>query len=93
MPGNRPTTLIWLPDLSPRNVGALIALYEHATVVAGMVWQIDPFDQWGVERGKELAMELLPLIAQSHAKPTGAAIDPSTAASIHFLHTGEAQEL
>jgi len=89
MPGNRPTTLIWLPDLSPRDVGALIALYEHATVVAGMVWQIDPFDQWGVERGKELAHELLPLVAQSGAEPAGAAVDASTAASLRFLHTGE----
>ena len=89
MPGNRPTTLIWLPDLSPRNVGALIAFYEHATVVAGMVWQIDPFDQWGVEHGKELAQELLPLVAQSGAERAGASVDASTAASLLFLHTGE----
>ena len=41
--------MIWLPDLSPFSVGALIALYEQATVTAGFAWEIDPFDQWGVE--------------------------------------------
>ncbi len=82
MPGDRPSTLIWLPDLSPSSVGALVALYEHATAVAGFAWGINPFDQWGVERGKELAGDLLPAVA-------GGAIpddtDASTEASLRHL--------
>lgn len=82
MPGNRPSTVIWLPDLSPHSVGALVALYEHATVVAGFAWGIDPFDQWGVERGKELASALLPAVAGG---PAPAGIDAATAASLAHL--------
>ena len=55
MPGNRPSTLILAPELSPSVLGQLIALYEHRTVVAAALWGINPFDQWGVELGKTLA--------------------------------------
>ena len=55
MPGNRPSTLILAPELSPSVLGQLIALYEHRAVVAGALWGINPFDQWGVELGKTLA--------------------------------------
>jgi glucose-6-phosphate isomerase len=55
MPGNRPSTSILLDDLSPRSLGALLALYEHKTFCQGMIWQINPFDQWGVELGKVLS--------------------------------------
>jgi glucose-6-phosphate isomerase len=82
MPGNRPSTLIWLPDLSPHSVGALIALYENATVVAGFAWGINPFDQWGVERGKELAEELLGAIGRGAAD---ASADAATQASLRTL--------
>jgi glucose-6-phosphate isomerase len=82
MPGNRPSTLIWLPDLSPHSVGALIALYEHATAVAGFAWGLDPFDQWGVERGKELANALLPAV-HGDAAPLDA--DAATLASLREL--------
>jgi glucose-6-phosphate isomerase len=82
MPGNRPSTLIWLPDLSPHSVGALIALYEHATAVAGFAWGLDPFDQWGVERGKELANALLPAVKGDEA-PSDA--DAATLASLREL--------
>ena len=85
MPGNRPSTLIWLPDLSPHSVGALIALYEHATAVAGFAWGINPFDQWGVERGKELANALLPAISGGPA-PDDA--DAATLASLNELDRG-----
>jgi len=84
MPGNRPSTLIWLPDLSPHSVGALVALYEHATAVAGFAWGLDPFDQWGVERGKELANALLPAIAGG---PVPAGIDAATLASLAHLRS------
>lgn len=60
--GNRPTTSIMAPQLSPTVVGQLIALYEHITFVQGVVWGIDSFDQWGVELGKKLALEIAPAI-------------------------------
>jgi glucose-6-phosphate isomerase len=58
MPGNRNSTTILLDNLSPESVGALIALYEHRTFAAGILWGINPFDQWGVELGKVLAEQL-----------------------------------
>jgi glucose-6-phosphate isomerase len=82
MPGNRPSTLIWLPDLSPHSVGALVALYEHATAVSGFAWGINPFDQWGVERGKELASGLLPAVTGG---PAPAGTDAATLASLEHL--------
>lgn len=60
--GNRPTTSIMAPALTPRVLGQLISLYEHITFVQGAVWGIDSFDQWGVELGKVLANELLPAV-------------------------------
>lgn len=54
-PGNRPSTTLLLPDLSPHSVGALLALYEHRTFVLGSLWGINSFDQWGVELGKRHA--------------------------------------
>lgn len=60
--GNRPTTSILAPELSPAVVGQLIALYEHITFVQGVIWGIDSFDQWGVELGKKLAMEIAPAV-------------------------------
>ena len=61
-PGNRPTTSIMAPELSPRVVGQLIALYEHITFTQGVVWGIDSFDQWGVELGKQLALQVTPAV-------------------------------
>ncbi|SED23378.1 glucose-6-phosphate isomerase [Nocardioides exalbidus] len=62
-PGNRPTTSIMAPELSPGVLGQLIALYEHLTFVEGAVWGIDSFDQWGVELGKQLAQQLRPAVS------------------------------
>ncbi|WP_120298692.1 glucose-6-phosphate isomerase [Gordonia phthalatica] len=62
MPGNRPTTSILAPQLTPSVLGQLIALYEHQTFVKGMVWGINPFDQWGVELGKQQANALMGVI-------------------------------
>ncbi|HWU86357.1 MAG TPA: glucose-6-phosphate isomerase [Kofleriaceae bacterium] len=59
-PGNRPTTSIMVDELTPRTLGALIALYEHKIFVQGIVWNINSFDQWGVELGKQLASKILP---------------------------------
>jgi glucose-6-phosphate isomerase len=61
-PGNRPTTSIMAPELSPRVLGELIALYEHITFTEGVVWGIDSFDQWGVELGKQLALQVTPAV-------------------------------
>ena len=61
-PGNRPTTSIMAPALTPSVVGQLIALYEHITFTQGVVWGIDSFDQWGVELGKQLALQVTPAV-------------------------------
>jgi glucose-6-phosphate isomerase len=58
--GNRPTNAIFFKKLDPRTLGALIALYEHKIFVQGIIWQINSFDQWGVELGKQLAKAILP---------------------------------
>lgn len=60
--GNRPTTSIFAPALTPRVLGQLIALYEHITFTQGTIWGINSFDQWGVELGKQLAMQIAPAI-------------------------------
>jgi len=60
--GNRPTTSIFAQALTPRVLGALIALYEHITFTQGTVWGINSFDQWGVELGKQLALQIAPAI-------------------------------
>ena len=60
--GNRPTTSIMAPALTPSVLGQLIALYEHITFTEGAVWGLDSFDQWGVELGKQLALELAPAV-------------------------------
>ena len=62
-PGNKPTTSIMAPALTPKVLGELIALYEHIVFTQGVVWGIDSFDQWGVELGKQMATGLLPAIA------------------------------
>ncbi|RDI51788.1 glucose-6-phosphate isomerase [Nocardia mexicana] len=65
MPGNRPSTAILAPRLTPSVVGQLIALYEHQVFVEGAIWGIDSFDQWGVELGKQQALELEPLLTST----------------------------
>ncbi|MEN0088653.1 MAG: glucose-6-phosphate isomerase [Pseudomonadota bacterium] len=62
-PGNRPSTTIVYDRLDPKTLGKLIALYEHKVFVMGVVWNINSFDQWGVELGKELAGSLLPMVS------------------------------
>ncbi|MEM7446570.1 MAG: glucose-6-phosphate isomerase, partial [Pseudomonadota bacterium] len=58
--GNRPTNSIMVPEIDPYHLGMLIALYEHKIFVQGIVWNINSFDQWGVELGKQLAKTILP---------------------------------
>ncbi|MEV0331618.1 glucose-6-phosphate isomerase [Nocardia sp. NPDC050717] len=64
MPGNRPSTTVLAPELTPSTVGQLIALYEHQVFVEGTIWGIDSFDQWGVELGKQQALALAPLLSE-----------------------------
>ena len=56
--GNRPSTVILAPKLTPFILGQLIALYEHRTVASGVIWGVNPFDQWGVELGKSIAVNI-----------------------------------
>ncbi|PZO06755.1 MAG: glucose-6-phosphate isomerase, partial [Alphaproteobacteria bacterium] len=75
-PGNRPSTAIVMERVTPETVGALLALYEHKTFVEGVIWDINSFDQWGVELGKVLARAILNDVAAGSASDT---LDPSTA--------------
>jgi glucose-6-phosphate isomerase len=59
-PGNRPTTTILAPALTPSVLGQLVALYEHKVFTQGVVWGVNSFDQWGVELGKSLAQRIEP---------------------------------
>ncbi|MFI5822238.1 glucose-6-phosphate isomerase [Streptomyces rishiriensis] len=77
--GNRPTTTILARELTPSVLGQLIALYEHKVFVQGAVWNIDSFDQWGVELGKVLAKRVEPALAEGAEVP---GLDPSTAALV-----------
>ena len=74
-PGNRPSTTLLLDALTPRSLGALIALYEHRVFTSGALWGINSFDQWGVELGKALCSQLLPRFASGDAQ----GLDASTA--------------
>ena len=86
--GNRPTTSIMAPALTPSVVGQLIALYEHITFTQGVVWGINSFDQWGVELGKVLAKQIGPAIG-GDAEALGSQ-DPSTKALIEYYRANRA---
>ncbi|CAM5261490.1 Glucose-6-phosphate isomerase OS=Streptomyces violarus OX=67380 GN=pgi PE=3 SV=1 [Streptomyces violarus] len=77
--GNHPTTTILAPELTPSVLGQLVALYEHKVFVQGAVWDIDSFDQWGVELGKVLAKRVEPALTEGADVP---GLDPSTAALV-----------
>jgi len=77
--GNHPTTTILARELTPSVLGQLIALYEHKVFVQGAVWNIDSFDQWGVELGKVLAKRVEPALTEGADVP---GLDPSTAALV-----------
>jgi len=80
-PGNRPSTVIMAPRLTPSVLGQLIALYEHEVLTQGVVWGVNSFDQWGVELGKMLAMAIIPELGadgaptRNHDGSTNALID------------------
>jgi glucose-6-phosphate isomerase len=80
MPGNRPSTTVLAPKLTPGTFGQLIAFYEHTVFTEGAVWQIDSFDQWGVELGKVMARQLGPALTSD--TPPEVDQDPSTVALV-----------
>ena len=84
-PGNQPSTTLLLPRLDPFTLGQLIALYEHKVFALGALWNINSFDQWGVEYGKQLAGRLLPMI-EGTTPVSG--IDSSTAGLIAACRGG-----
>ncbi len=80
-PGNRPSTTLLLEALTPRSLGALVAMYEHRVWTSGALWGLNSFDQWGVELGKALASALLPRLASGDV----AGLDGSTAGLLQRL--------
>ena len=85
--GNRPTNSIVVDEITPRSLGRLIAMYEHKIFVQGIIWDINSFDQWGVELGKQLAKKILPeLTTPGRVK----AHDASTNGLINYIKKGAA---
>jgi glucose-6-phosphate isomerase len=82
-PGNQPSTTLLLPRLNPYTLGQLIALYEHKVFALGILWNLNSFDQWGVEYGKQLTSRLLPMI-EGNTPATG--LDSSTAGLLAACH-------
>ncbi|HET6633943.1 MAG TPA: glucose-6-phosphate isomerase, partial [Streptomyces sp.] len=78
-PGDRPTTTILAPELTPSVLGQLVALYEHKVFVQGAIWNIDSFDQWGVELGKVLAKRIEPALSRGERVE---GLDASTSALV-----------
>mgnify|MGYP001627763557 CR=1 FL=1 len=83
-PGNRPSTTLIYPQLTPNVLGQIIALYEHRVFVEGVILGINSFDQWGVELGKELANSLAPVLAGTE---DGKGKDPSTLALVKYAQS------
>jgi len=80
--GDRPSSVLLYSKLDPRTLGRLVALYEHKVFVQSVIWDINPFDQWGVELGKELANRLAPIVENANAPLDG--LDGSTAGLIRW---------
>jgi len=82
-PGNRPSTVILAPALTPHVLGQLVAVYEHSVFTQGMIWDIDSFDQWGVELGKALAQKIIPELGDL-GQPTNAHDNSTNALIAHY---------
>ena len=78
MQGNRPTNVLLAEILTPRLLGSLVALYEHSVFTQGVIWDIDSFDQWGVELGKVLAAADRPRAESPPTSPSSATTRPRT---------------
>ena len=89
-PGNQPSTTILLPALTPYSLGQLIALYEHKVFCLGVLWNLNAFDQWGVELGKQLAQRLTPIL---RGEASAEALDASSRGLIaHLEHLAKVQQ-
>ncbi|QYK08257.1 glucose-6-phosphate isomerase [Shewanella mangrovisoli] len=86
MPGNKPSNTLLMDKLTPETLGALIALYEHRTFVQGAIWDINSFDQWGVELGKSLGNDVL---ARIGAEQNATALDASSNGLINLYRQGK----
>ncbi|QXN25963.1 glucose-6-phosphate isomerase [Shewanella putrefaciens] len=86
MPGNKPSNTLLMDKLTPETLGALIALYEHRTFVQGAIWDINSFDQWGVELGKSLGNDVL---ARIGAEQDATALDASSNGLINLYRQGK----
>jgi glucose-6-phosphate isomerase len=82
-PGNRPSNTLLIDKITPSRLGSLIALYEHKIFVQGIIWQVNSFDQWGVELGKQLAGVILPELMEEQDTLIH---DNSTNSLIHYFH-------
>ena len=87
--GNRPSTTILADTLTPEVLGKLVALYEHSVFTQGTIWQIDSFDQWGVELGKVLAEKIIPELSNKTEPPLNH--DPSTNALVRYYRAHKAK--
>jgi glucose-6-phosphate isomerase len=76
IPGNKPSNTLVFDQASPETIGALVALYEHRTFVQGVIWNLNSFDQWGVELGKQLGK---PILQQLNEGVSNGNLDSSTA--------------
>jgi glucose-6-phosphate isomerase len=85
--GNRPSNTILADRLTPDTLGKLVALYEHSVFTQGAIWDVDSFDQWGVELGKVLAQRIIPELASATAPAL--AHDSSTNALIRRYRQGK----
>ncbi|MEX2474279.1 glucose-6-phosphate isomerase [Marinobacter sp.] len=89
IPGNKPSNTLLMDQLTPQTLGALIALYEHRTFVQGVIWDVDSFDQWGVELGKQMGKGILEQIlgASSESTDTDTDTDTSTGQLIRLFQS------
>lgn len=85
IPGNKPSNVVLMEQLTPETLGALIAMYEHRTFVQSVIWDIDCFDQWGVELGKQIGNEILPRLLSDDSE--GTAGDSATDALISLFRS------
>lgn len=86
-PGNRPSNMLFYEQLTPETLGSLIALYEHKVFVQGVIWNVNSFDQWGVELGKQLAKALLPKV---QGEASGEGHDSSTQGLLKYYLANKA---
>lgn len=87
VPGNRPSNTLLLDELKPHSLGSLLAFYEHSVYVQSVIWNINAFDQWGVELGKEMGTELFSLLnAPESDSARHNQLDSSTSALLAYLH-------